>query len=226
MTDQVKCFDLTYPDSLFKGPLVYGSPTWRKQFPPAREGEGNDYEVVSCPEFPDHRRTGLRRGPLKIVLPRRTSDFTWTWQSDCIITERVAALFSTAGLTGFDVQPIVFDTSVGPTLSGADGHRLLELVALGATVAAPESGIREVYHCRHCELRVYSSYRKGIQVRQDDWDGSDFFTVRGYPKIRLVTERVKKVIVENRLTNCVLIRADEMIWSKYLSKPEDTYALG
>ncbi len=69
----------------------------------------------------------------------------------------------------------------------------------------------------------YSSYQNGILVDEAQWDGSDFFTVNGYPKHILVTERVKDLIIAHRLTNCVLIPAEKLRWPETVMRPEDLY---
>jgi len=47
--------------------------------------------------------------------------------------------------------------------------------------AHPDSGIRLLYVCPECGYNVYSSFQNGIIVDESQWDGSDFFTINGYP---------------------------------------------
>ena len=57
---------------------------------------------------------------------------------------------------------------------------------------------------------------------EQNWDGSDFFTVAGYPNFILVTERVKNFIIEYGLINCAVIPSQDLVW-KSLVRPEDFY---
>jgi hypothetical protein len=59
-------------------------------------------------------------------------------------------------------------------------------------------------------------------VDKDQWDGSDFFTVNGYPRFILVSERVRDLVTQNGLTNCMLIPSDRLRWQS-LTRPEDLY---
>ncbi len=79
--------------------------------------------------------------------------------------------------------------------------------------AAPECGIHLYEYEEAGEIRkAYSSFRNGIIVDEGNWDGSDFFTVNGYPKFILITERVKEFIIDRQLTNCAIIPSDKLEW--------------
>lgn len=197
---------------------VYGRAEWSESMP-----EGS-LERISCSANPNHRRSGNRLAKLVVVLPSpRVGDFVWTWYSECLITERVLKLFREAGLTGFDVQPVRIErvkrVRKDKSLSVPQLH---ELVAVGQGGEAHlDSGIRVFQTCDACGLKAYSSYTNGIVVNEKQWDGSDFFTVRGYPKFILVTERVKDLVVSQQLTNCVLIPSQELRWPDGSVRPEE-----
>src|SRR3990172_8594057 len=201
--------------------LVYGVPSWDEEFGRASWSEGVNTETISCPVYPGHQRAGRRVGILSVVLPsERVGDFVWTWYSDCLITDKTLRLFRDAGLTGFTVNPV----EIGPTTEG--GKRLATLPTLWELVivgrggdADPKSGIHLIYMCPHCGLTRFSSFRNGIVVDQQAWDGSDLFTITGYPFI-LVTERVKELAIKHGLTNCALIPSQDLVWGS-IAKPED-----
>jgi hypothetical protein len=67
----------------------------------------------------------------------------------------------------------------------------------------------------------YSSYTNGIIVDEEEWDGSDFFTVDGYPMRIIVTERVKDLVVSAGLTNVLLIPSGNLRWPEGSVRPED-----
>ncbi len=208
---------------------LYGRPEWEEEFGRAEWTDAVHDSVpgIVCPVNPGHRRAGDRTMDLHIILSSpRVGDFVWTWQSECLITDRVLDLFQQAGLTGFEIRPVVVEKvkRLGKRRL-EEIPRLWELVVTGkGGDARPESGIGVIYRCEACGMVRYSSYQNGILVDEQQWDRSDFFTVNGYPKYILVTERVKDLIIAHRLTNCVLIPAEALRWPD-MPRPEDMYLI-
>lgn len=203
-------------EEVYRGKGRYGLAEWAASM---------NFDSITCPVNPDHRRAGKRLTDLVVILPSpRVGDFVWTWYSECVMTDRVLNLFREAGLTGFEARPVVVQRvkRLGKYSVG-DIPRLWELVVTGTGGdALPESGIRLIYRCEGCGWEKYSSYQNDFLVDEAQWDGSDFFTVNGYPKHILVTERVKDVIVANQLTNCMLIPSENVRWGDRPT-PEEFY---
>ncbi len=158
------------------------------------------------------------RVDLAIVLPSpRIGDFVWTWYSDCLVTHAVLSLFAQAGFTGFEAKPVIIERIKGLSRKRKEEvviPSLWELVIKGkGGDADPESGIYRLYDTRDSGVLQYSSFRNGIIVDEANWDGSDFFTINGYPRFFLVTERVKEFIVAHKLTNCALTPSHKLEWS-------------
>ena len=226
----ISFYELTDPNNLrhYKDRgYVYGRPEWDRQFGLAEWTNEMVYpsEPTGCPVKPlGHQRLIERAMDLHIILPSpRVGDFVWTWYHDCLITDWVRELFQQVGLTGFEIRPVVVEQvkRLGKR-SLEEIPRLWELVVTGkGGDARPKSGIQIVYRCEACGFVDYSSYN-GFFVDEDQWDGSDFFTVNGYPKHMLVTERIKDLIVTHRLTNCTLIPAEAVRWPD-MPRPEDVY---
>lgn len=177
--------------------------------------------------YPPH---GEPRKDLAIVLPTtKVGDFVWTWYSDCIVPDRTLALFKDAGFTGFGTRPVIIEKVKGSKAKRRKEEPippLWELLIRGkGGDAAPESGIVPYQYedssgvTRH----GYTSFRNGIIVDEANWDGSDFFTVNGYRKFLLVTERVKEFIIDQQLTNCALIPSDKLTWGSGVT-PEESLA--
>jgi len=210
-----------YPDEVYS---IYGRPVWDGEFGAASWSEEVTLETIRCPIYPGHQRAGRRIGDLSVVLQsKKVGDFVWTWYSDCLITEKVLHLFQQAGLTGFIVKPVQIkpETEKGEKLTTIP--KLQELVVTGKGGDADlDSGIHLIYTCPHCNLIEYSSFRNGIIVDEQAWDGSDFFTVTGYQFI-LVTEKVKELMIEHRLTNCALIPSQNLEWGTTV-RPEDVFS--
>jgi hypothetical protein len=204
------CLQWPRPDSTRH---VYGQPEWYDEFESA---EWNDRVVgISTGRFKPP--FGRPVTDLSISLPSRViGDFVWTCYSDCIVTDDVLSLFRNAGFTGFDARRVDIERIVGVSRKRMREEPLpplWELLILGeGGDADPASGIRVIGHDEATGNPIYSSFRNGIIVDEDNWDGSDFFRINGYYRYYLVTERVSRLIIERQLVNCMLIPSHKLEW--------------
>lgn len=201
---------------------VYGEPKWERTFGTADWSEKSAGFSTGRLGMP----YGEPRKDLSIILPSsKVGDFVWTWTSDCIITDTVVSLFRESGFTGFEARPVIIEK-----IEGSSRRRrkekpvppLWELLIRGkGGDAAPESGIYQFEYEEAGEIRsAYSSFRNGIIVDEAHGDGSDFFTINGYPKYILITERVKQFIIDRQLTNCALIPSHKLKWDSGIRSEE------
>jgi hypothetical protein len=183
---------------------------------------------VFCPTNPGHRRAGKRLTDLSVLLTsKKTPDFVWTWQSECLIQERVLQLFREQGFTGFEVKPVRARMKVrakeidpcddNPGLTEAEVSKartptLWEVVITGwAGMAPPESGIRLIESCPDCGLKGYSCFTDPSRlIDESQWDGSDFFMVWPLPRFIFVTDRVARFINDNKLRGVGLKHLTEL----------------
>jgi len=201
--------------------VVYGTVEWYDKYQDA-ELEKVRYEQIKCSLDPRHDRR-RRIGNLRLILPTsHIGDFIWTIYSECIVSDRVLNLFKDSGFSGFEARTSeIVRVRRLPKNERDTIPRIWELVTTGtAGDASPESGIRLLYRCPVCDYTRYSSFQEGIIVDAQQWDGTDFFTVKGYPSFTLIAERVKDLIVDHRLTNCAIIKATDLRWGK-LPRPEE-----
>jgi hypothetical protein len=203
-----------YPDERYE---LYGQPDWEERFDRATWGKETHYNPIVCPIDPTHPRVSGRCAYLSIVLPfPEIGDFVWTSYSEAVVPDRTLSLFKNAGFTGFEARSVKVEKIEGLSRKQSEQPAippLWELVITGqGGDAAAESKIRLIDHCEGCGYKEYSSFHNGIVVDETNWDGSDFFTVNGYTKFILVTERVKNLIMSHQLTNCVLIPSHELQW--------------
>jgi hypothetical protein len=222
-------YSLLAPDIDDADAAVYGRGDWEARFGLAEWSDAVRLERIVCPVDPEHRRGGKRIGDLVIILPSpKIGDFVWTWYGECLMTDRVLNLFRKARFTGFAARPVTVERIKRVPRGGQTVVPVLwELAVTGkGGDPHPDSGIRVFKTCDACNLVRYSSYRNGIIVDEQQWDGSDFFTVNGYPKFTLVTERVKDLIVANGLTNCMLVPSSDLRWPKGLLRPEELHERG
>src|SRR5262249_40852044 len=148
----------------------------------------------------NHFRPGRRISPLRVVLPNiRPQDFVWTWGSECLVQEKVLRQFENEGFTGYDGIPV---QTAEFARSTKKPPKLWEIVVkgLGAT-PSPESGMRVLRVCRGCGLTDYSPITDPTKVIDaSQWDGSDFFRVKGILGFIFVTDRVIKALQQNAIT--------------------------
>lgn len=176
--------------------------------------KGTQWEKITCPANDGHQRAGNRIGPLRIdIVSRKVGDFINTFLSEWLISDKVAVLFKDNGFTGYELKPATVCNIQLP-------YNLWEFVVTGkGGDADPASGIYLKKECTYCNHKRYSAYENGIVVNEDNWDGSDIFTVTGYSGLILVTERVKEVVEENKLTGVEFIPSHELIWPESVIKP-------
>lgn len=170
--------------------------------------EGTDWEGIVCPRYDGHQRAGKRIGHMRVnIKSKKVADFLWTFLSEGIINEKVARKLAQNNVTGYSLQEVevlnmdLIDTSLWQfivTGQGGDAHK--------------DSGIYLKESCPYCNHKKYSAFENGIIVDENNWDGSDIFTVNGYSRHILVTKRVKTLLEENRFTGIKLIPSEELKW--------------
>ena len=175
--------------------------------------EGTKWESIKCPKYPGHQRNGDRIGNLKVKLAgKKYGDFLWTFL-DWIITEEVVKIFRDNKISGYKLKPVEITNRKLP-------YKLNELIVTGkGGDAHADSGICLKGKCDYCSLKYYSAFENGIIVNENNWDGSDLFTVTGYPGYNLITEKVKDLIVEHKLTGVIITPAHELKWPEGVIKP-------
>jgi hypothetical protein len=200
---------------------VYGRPDWETSFG-AADVKDIDYESITCSLVPGHRRAGARIGDLHLLTSKHIGDFIWTYMSECVVTDTVARLFSREKPTGYQLRNASIVTTENSQTKDKDSvPRVWELdVQEKGGNADPDSGIRLLYVCSECGFTAYSSFQKGIIVDESQWDRTDFFTVNGYQRHIIITERVKDLIIRNKLTNCAIFRSQDLRWGN-LPRPEE-----
>lgn len=167
-----------------------------------------------------------------LVTSRKLKDFVWTWNFNCLVQDRVLDLFRSLGFTGFEVLPI--EARAKRRKPGADWDenvrafmeeqaasieipRLWEIMVTGwGGIAPPESGIKFLGYKECCIKGVTGpSYSKLTNahylIDEKQWDGSDFFIVWPIAKYIFVSDRVAKIIKNNKLRGCKLEPSEALV---------------
>ena len=221
----MKFYALEPPEQRYSSYAVYGSTDGEDSYPRAllTPGKHIGRGFIKCPVNPGHNRGIPYDGELFVDLAGPlVGDFHWRSAGDCLVTEKTRIVLEEEGLTGFEVRRVHVRDFQG--IQRDNTPLLWQLGTTGnAGRADSQSGIDVVIWCPVCELLAYSSYRNGIWVNEQAWNGSDFTKVTEYPGIILVTERVRNVIERHRFTNCLLIESTDLRWPEGLRRPEDVY---
>jgi hypothetical protein len=181
-----------------------------------------ELEGIKCPVNDGHQRAGRRLSDLTVILgtPKVFGlDFIWTWMSEPLINERVVRIFRENKLTGYVLRPVTIKKVKRFKGVVSTIPKFWELVITGkGGHAHTKSGIKLKYECKACGLKKYTAYEHGIIVDEKNWDGSDFFRIIEWP-LKLVTEKVKRVIEDSKITNVRLIPSQDLKWPEWVVKP-------
>ncbi len=165
----------------------------------------SDSEIIHCPQDPDHQRPGKRIRDLSVEFPLEAlaDEMSWTGDSDCLARQSLSSLFRLSGITGFETRPIEV------TLGGIPiDHDQEELVTVGwGGIATPGSGVKldDNESCLACGHLVYTGVQDWSNLIDfDQWDGSDIFIVWPLPRFILVTDKVAKLLTDNKISELTL----------------------
>jgi len=163
------------------------------------------FRSIDCPVFPGHARAKRNDSNLSIEIKRKKmGDFVSTVYSDWLITDKTAELFKKLKLTGYKLRNVNISNKIVP-------FELWEFIVVGKAKIHSDSGVKELYHCEHCDLfvRGTSCDSKGVIIDESTWDGSDFFSIEEKDTCVLVTEKVKKIFDIHKLTGILLVPCTE-----------------
>lgn len=163
-----------------------------------------------------HRVPGV---PQPILLGgSRVNDITWSWYSQCIITDRLLNLLKEQEFTGFQVHPVSAKWKRKPKSENVEIPVLWELIPTGWGGVAPvESGIHRTETSLakgHLRYTWFTDSSKLIDENQ--WDGSDFFILWPMPAYIFITDRVARFIQANNIKKAEMIRLDKMTHPVYV----------
>jgi hypothetical protein len=132
---------------------------------------------VICPLNPDHKRGRLRSGDAVFKVPGGSidDDIIWSWESDCIVSERVVELLTQKNTTGVSFRRTMCLNLRRRFLPLQ--YWILEPSGWGGYAQGGDEEL-EVEYCKACELTIYrfpKNLTKSFAANQ--WDGSDIFRI-------------------------------------------------
>ena len=168
-----------------------------------------DLESVKCLKFKGHQRPGRRLNRnLSVIIPNNPHDIIPTWYSERLINEKVVSLLKDKRVSGYRLEDVIIvkDRRKGDSLN----RKLYELIPVGDGGSIhPSSGYRLLDVCPYCGKKKIQPCINGLMVDESAWDGSDIFTLREYPKLILITQKVKDLFEKNKITGCTILPAEQ-----------------
>ncbi len=167
------------------------------------------FEKVICPANEGHRRPGRRLGDLSVTVdPSGIKDFTWTWSSDVLLSERVLDVFLKHRVTGYEIKPTVISF---PKRNTEKPPAMFELIITGwAGMASSAAGLSVVKSCSACNSMTYTIAGPSRLIDPAAWDGSDLFIVWPLPRYPFLSDRLAKILREERMTGVKLVKATDI----------------
>ena len=165
------------------------------------------FRSIICPKYPEHQRATRSACNLSLELKSdKIGDFATTVYSDWLVSDKIACALKESGLTGYELR-------LADICNNSLGYSLWELVVTGKGGEAHlDAGIVKIYQCDYCDHMQYHAFANGvgIVVDENNWDGSDFFTITAYPKYVLVTPKVKTIVEEGKWTGVCFVPSTEL----------------
>ena len=195
------------------GGFMYGDSNEVGNYDSIWWSDDTDFEPTTpCSRNPKHPQPLLRPGsPLLKPVRGPVYDINWTSYSELLVTPAVLAAFEAAGLTGYEVHPVRFDPPNPKAKRPGKTPELYNIVVKGSGGLLDRRSCHLVWSiCPVCGYIRHTDPKRGMWVRTDRWDGSDFFVVDEYTWVILVTRKVADLIIQNQWKVCTLIRSTEV----------------
>jgi hypothetical protein len=177
--------------------------------PRAEDAPGTKYATIICPAHDGHKRAGNRLADISVLVhPSGAKDFTWTWYSEVLMSERVVDIFEKNHVTGFETRPAKV---AYPSQIKARPPHFFELVVTGwGGLAAPAAGLSLVKSCPACGHKRYIIAEPSRTIDAGAWDGSDLFIVWPLPRYPFASDRLASIIRQEKISGVKLIPAPQI----------------
>lgn len=162
------------------------------------------FEIAKCPITKEHVDSRKRISQLFLQVKHNYRDemLIWPWiPNRYVVHEKLLLEFEREGFTGYRTKPAAVCFRDGSISS--EYH---EFIVVGwAGMASAESGIKLIKSCSGCHTNKYSS-SNNVEAIIDwkQWTGDDFFLVWPIPLSTLITERVAKWLLQNKIKSFAL----------------------
>ncbi|WP_201800926.1 hypothetical protein [Myxococcus xanthus] len=139
---------------------------------------------------------------------------------DLIISERFADAFRAAGLKGLSGFAPVEVLRVRRARGASKGKGVPLPRYLAVTVTFGSALVDEAqshilrpgpFDCDYCRA-VGTDGINGFTLDPKSWNGDDIFEPRGLPSVRVVSERLARLVTEHGMTNVELIPTERYVW--------------
>ncbi|MED1625078.1 double-CXXCG motif protein [Bacillus pseudomycoides] len=146
----------------------------------------------------------IKQHPLRIYFQgNRMADF-YTTPSYKFISDKMQKALLDNNITGFSLEPFILEEEAIPFMKLPLEHvkTLKELDVHGDGGYICHSNGEQIKKCQHCG-KILENKRtiEGLSVNTKEWDGSDIFFFKNWPRVIIVTEKVKEIVEKHKFKN-------------------------
>lgn len=173
--------------------------------------------------------SGLRWLPphrikLSSAKPGKWGDFVWGAGFPLLVSSKFKEIYEREGLLGIDeFSSPVEVVRMGTLKSGQfpvppPTYHLIHVLWGGANQDDVASRLThehpKVITCAFCRVGVTWRKQERVIIEEGSWNGSDIFKPRNAPVPFMVSERFKRIVENNQLTNIWLIPAERFAYDE------------
>lgn len=161
---------------------------------------------------------------LSSAKPSKWGDFVWGAGSPLLVSSKFREIYEQEELSG--IEEFSFPVEIirmGTLKSGQfpippPTYHLIHVLWGGANQDDVASGLThehpEVINCSFCRVGVTWRKQERIVIEKGSWNGSDIFKPTNAPVPFMVSERFKRLVEHNLLTNIWLIPAERFAYDE------------
>lgn len=129
-----------------------------------------------------------------------------------IVSPTFQKLLLENNLSGFQLDDIKIEDSKG----NINNTLIKQMDIIGRGGILRDIHGQEILNCSICHRVIPSILERmeGLGINQDHWDGSDIFYFDNWVGTPIVTEKVKRILQVNNITNIKLINIKDYIFNK------------
>ena len=176
------------------------------------EGQTIDKECPMCGSVREERKYEKYKMRFK---GKMEGDYIFSPYCDIVSLRMIKWLYDNK-ISGFIENDIIcteWRDRAGKLIEN-DSSQYRELIVTGTAGCLKTKSGEEIPKCPKCGAlrRSYLKKEKGFMV-DDEWDGSDLFHFEDWKGLIVVTEKVKALMIKNKMKNVAFEKLDEFTFS-------------
>ena len=150
--------------------------------------------------------------PISFDIQGELCDY-YMFDNLCFISEKMLNVIRENGFTGYEIRDAVVRT--WDTVKNEDDIKALkyfEMIITGRCGFIRNLSNEELAHCKKCGRKYAHTgvLTEGVSFDEKSYDGSDFFAFNNLTTIPIVSDKIKKIITNNKLVNVSFLPLNKM----------------